>query len=204
MLCPRQLLGSEVSSQAVLDFIQELASSSKNASTSASKPEIKSYPDVAYHNYYDFGLSLLFTLDGPQVSQDELMNSRLESILVYNDTDINDGSRKAQNSSLSSFSPYPAFPVILTDCPVSTTELVDASAVMQIAPTMTGKDIVRLLGEPSRKGGGTGTLGIWCEWSKHGVMVEFGGIDARGPLSWETGKDAVWSVLTIFRQQGDT
>ena len=65
------------------------------------------------------------------------------------------------------------------------------------------QELVSVLGEPDRKGGGagpsTGSIGIWCEWSKDGLMIEFGGDDARGPGAWERGKDAVWKVITLFQ-----
>ncbi|XP_006454648.1 hypothetical protein AGABI2DRAFT_189890 [Agaricus bisporus var. bisporus H97] len=70
-------------------------------------------------------------------------------------------------------------------------------------PETTGKEFVQALGEPDRKGGGTGpssgSIDIWCEWTKDGIMVEFGGSQAKGPNVWETGKDAVWKVVTLFR-----
>jgi len=73
---------------------------------------------------------------------------------------------------------------------------------VEIKQQSTGKDFVRCLGEPDRKGGGagplSGSIGIWCEWSRDGVMVEFGGDEARGPQAWERGKDAVWKVITLF------
>nr|GAT44069.1 predicted protein [Mycena chlorophos] len=71
-----------------------------------------------------------------------------------------------------------------------------------VGPETTGKDFVEALGEPARKGGGagpsSGSIGIWCEWTKDGVMVEFGGIEATGAQAWERGKDAVWRVMTLF------
>jgi len=67
---------------------------------------------------------------------------------------------------------------------------------------MTGKDFVAALGEPDRKGGGSGpssgSIGIWVEWTRDGLMVEFGGDDSRGPQAWERGKDALWRVISVF------
>jgi len=67
---------------------------------------------------------------------------------------------------------------------------------------MSGKDFVEALLEPDRKGGGTGpssgSIGIWCEWLKDGIMVEFGGDEAKGPHAWDQGKDAIWKIITLF------
>jgi hypothetical protein len=62
-----------------------------------------------------------------------------------------------------------------------------------------GKDFVAELGEPDRKGGGAGpySINIWCEWTKEGVMVEFGD-HARGPQAWDKGKDANWKVISFY------
>ena len=73
---------------------------------------------------------------------------------------------------------------------------------LSVLADTSGKDFVQALGEPDRKGGGagpsSGSIGIWCEWSKDGVMVEFGGDEAKGPQAWERGKDAAWKIITIF------
>jgi len=67
---------------------------------------------------------------------------------------------------------------------------------------MVGKEFIALLGEPNRKGGGagpsSGSIGIWVEWTRDGLMVEFGGEESRGPQAWERGKDAPWKVISIF------
>jgi len=56
------------------------------------------------------------------------------------------------------------------------------------------------MGEPERKGGGagpaSGSIGIWCDWPKEGIMIEF---DASGPQAWEHGKDTKWRLLTLYR-----
>lgn len=76
------------------------------------------------------------------------------------------------------------------------------AAALELTRDATGKDIVRALGEPDRKGGGTGpssgSINIWCEWTRDGIMIEFDGGNARGAKAWEEGKDAKWKVLTLF------
>jgi len=48
---------------------------------------------------------------------------------------------------------------------------------------------------------GPGSINIWCEWTKLGLMVEFGGEKVLGPNAWEEGKDAPWKVVTIFEPE---
>jgi len=50
----RQLLGLSPSSKELTTYLSAISSSQP------SSPEIKSYPDAVYFNYYSFGLSLLF------------------------------------------------------------------------------------------------------------------------------------------------
>ena len=45
----------------------------------------------------------------------------------------------------------------------------------------------------------SGSIGIWCEWSKIGLIVELGGDDVRRPQTWEKGKDAIVEDNHTFR-----
>jgi hypothetical protein len=155
-------------------------------------PDIRSYSDTVYFNYLSLGLSFQFSprngykpatgLTREQLRDDDL---QLEAVDIYNVPSV-------VRSTEPAFSPYPRLPV----------ELHLAGATVTIAQDTTGRELVGWLGEPSRKGGGTGpssgSIHIWCEWSTQGIMVEFGGSDARGPQAWERGADAVWSVVTVF------
>ena len=120
---------------------------------------------------------------------------RLDSICVHNAL----GPPSRPNSGTQPYSTYPALPIVLPLLDISEDR---STEVLVLTAESNGKDIVSCLGEPSRKGGGSGPLsgsiGIWCEWTKDGIMVEFGGDEARGPQAWETGKDAKWKTLTIF------
>ncbi|KZW01999.1 hypothetical protein EXIGLDRAFT_736731 [Exidia glandulosa HHB12029] len=133
---------------------------------------------------------------GLQMEALELGRLVLETIDIYNVPAAAPENERAK-SKASNYKPYALFPIELEFPSVS------ESTRVAITAETTGKDIVAPLGEPDRKGGGTGpssgSIGIWCEWSKLGVMVEFGGDEARGPQAWEKGKDAVWSSLTLFR-----
>lgn len=176
----------------------------------ATIPEVKSYPDAVYLNYFALGLSLLFAplpgytpATGIELSQ--LNDSRLvlDSINLYNIPPHNAKQSSSRPSEMA-FSTYPCLPLELAIMP----EIKDANnplmrpSNLEIRRESTGKDFVSCLGEPNRKGGGagpsSGSIGIWCEWSPNGVMVEFGGDEARGPQAWERGKDAIWKVITLF------
>jgi hypothetical protein len=180
-------------------------------SSTSPTPEVKSYSDAVYFNYYALGLSLLFVpFDGYKPKAGALLSDldqnklKLESIDLYNSPSqeekeaekSNGPSKKLSNTEYSS---YPRYPVLISSSTTPPSQL-------EITSTTTGKEFVSSLGEPSRKGGGagpsSGSIGIWCEWDKDGLMVEFGGDEARGPQAWERGKDARWKVITIFKKKG--
>jgi len=147
-------------------------------------PEIKIYSDAVYYNYFQLGISILFQpaagYKPGELSQLDTSKLLLKSIDIY-------------NGSETKYATYPGYPLIFSP---STTKTVS------ITPQTSGKDFVSALGEPDRKGGGngpmSGSIGIWCEWPKLGLMVELGGEDARGPQAWEKGKDATWKTITLF------
>lgn len=211
---PSCLLGEHPSSQRLFDYITSI--SSLVSSPNAIVPEIKSYRDAVYFNYYVLGLSLLFS---PQngykpvtgLNQEQLKDKDLvlDSIDIYNIpnpvSSLAEGAKLPRLAELA-FLTHPVSPFTLS-LPVLET-LKDGETIVtrppsfDVLPSTSGKDFVATLGEPDRKGGGagpsSGSIGIWCEWSKDGVMVEFGGDEAKGPQAWERGKDAVWRVITIF------
>jgi hypothetical protein len=149
------------------------------------QPETKCYSDAVYENYFDVGISLQYTpATGyrPQASNLDRSKLSLQSIDIYNNSAANPSERH-------SYSSFPLLPIRITTA---------TGGHLEIVATTSGKDFVDALGEPPRKGGGEGPssgLNIWCEWPKHGLMVEFG---ATGPQAWEKGKDAAWKCITIF------
>jgi len=177
------LLGLHPQSPKITDYLTSL---------SAPAPEIKSYSDAVYFNYFSIGLSLLYK---PSPNN----NLSLDSIYIYN---IKAKSSRAPERT---FSTYPSFPLVLSiDASLKDKDgkLLSRPQNLQVGADTPGKDFVQALGEPDRKGGGagpsSGSIGIWCEWSKDGIMVEFGGDEAIGPQAWERGKDAVWKIITLF------
>ncbi|KAI9513039.1 hypothetical protein F5148DRAFT_1145635 [Russula earlei] len=164
-------------------------------------PQLKSYPDALYFNYYSLGLSLLFVpLNGYRPQSGESRQDLQDAHLVLDGVDIYNippPDKPDSNTSIqsSTYSPYPISPITLTVSP-ETEEGTLRSPLLAITQNMTGKEFVAALGEPDRKGGGagpsSGSIGIWVEWTRDGLMVEFGGDNSRGPQAWERGKDAPW------------
>lgn len=205
----RQLFGLSPSSQILSNYISSLST------TKPPDPEVKSYSDAVYFNYYSLGLSLLFTPTSTYkpttgLTRDQLEASKLslDGIDLYNIPKPKLSAETNKTSSRSAelaFSTFPAMPISLTLNPdITNKDGTPLSRPVQLDVTFTtsGKDFVAAFGEPDRKGGGagpsSGSIGIWCEWSRDGIMVEFGGDEAKGPQAWERGKDAIWKVITMF------
>ncbi|CEQ43001.1 SPOSA6832_04874 [Sporobolomyces salmonicolor] len=168
-------------------------------------PQIASYPDIVYYNYHPLALSLSFEPRPPYrpnyglTTRDALDEHHLTlvGIDVYNhearldDPKANQRDHKAPPE----YEPFPAYPILISH---STSRSPAEPAVFPLTPTTTGAELVAVLGEPSRKGGGTTAgVGIWTEWTEDGVMVEWasGGLEA-----WEKGAGAVWRVLSVFER----
>jgi hypothetical protein len=196
----QKLLGEHPSSEKITSHIQSIATS--NPLLDIQSPEVKSYPDAVYLNYFSLGLSLLFK---PVNGYKPRFKLRLEDLkdedLELDGVDLyNNPKPKADESkSNPAYTTYPVSPFTLNLVSIQDKTRPES---MNITPETTGIQFVETFGEPDRKGGGagpsTGSIGIWCEWSRDGIMVEFGGDESRGPKAWETGKDAVWKVITIF------
>ncbi|KAF8761909.1 hypothetical protein RHS01_00815 [Rhizoctonia solani] len=124
-----------------------------------------------------------------------------DSIDVMNVPDAEVGNARAAKTS-SRYRPFPGLPLPLSKRdPSVAADSTSRTKSFTLKPTSVGAEFVQYFGEPGRKGGGTGSAGpgIWCDWPGQGLMVEFGGDEARGPSAWETGAKAVWSVVTLFR-----
>jgi hypothetical protein len=203
----RELLGQSPSSHILAAHLSSLSSHVSSAHVAI--PEIKSYPDVVYFNYYSLGLSLLFIpINGynpSTVSRQDLTLLVLDGIDIYNNLCADDSDAKTASRS-PAYSSYPITPIVLTVSPEGKERTPRASG-LAVTRNMTGKEFVEALGEPDRKGGGSGpssgSIGIWVEWTRDGLMVEFGGDDSRGPHAWEKGKDAPWRVISVFSYKGN-
>jgi len=198
------LLGLHPDDTSLVQYISSLSASA--ARDGPVIPEIKSYSDAVYFNYFALGLSLLFSPTGrykpssgansTDLKTDKLI---LDNIYIYNIPKQSDSRKRA------AFATYPISPITLIIKPKDKDAEGNAPSrppQLDVSPETAGKHFVAALGEPDRKGGGagpsSGSIGIWCEWSKDGVMVEFGGDEAQGPQAWERGKDAIWKILTVF------
>lgn len=200
----QQLFGQKPSSKRIHAYISSLASLVSSASPI---PEVKSYPDAVYFNYFPLGLSLLFKptqgyKPSTGLGRDELKDDQLalDGLDIYNVSKPKEG--KETQSKNKGKQPYAAYPVETVSLALISTSEKPRDAHMTVKPTTTGKHFVQCMGEPDRKGGGagpsSGSIGIWCEWTKDGMLIEFGGDEARGPQAWERGKDATWKVITLF------
>lgn len=191
----RGLLGLRLHANRLSNCLEALS-----ASDTVLDLQVKSYSDAVYLNYYALGISLLFNpengyqpITGAKLSDLNGEKLTLDSIYLYNAQP----SARASEAAFKSFSPTS---FVLDFRGVDETK---QERELVVNRGTTGKDFVARFGEPSRKGGGggpsSGSIGIWCEWSKSGLMVEFGGKEAAGPHAWDSGKDAVWKVITLFQ-----
>ncbi|KAH8998849.1 hypothetical protein EDB86DRAFT_779071 [Lactarius hatsudake] len=196
----RDLLGRPPSSQQLTEYLSTL-------SATIPTPEVKAYPDAVYFNYYPLGLSLLFVpVNGykprPNAPRQDLLDTHLvlDGVDIYNSAKSSNLTEETA-SQRSTYSPYPLTPIIIAISPETRGDIARPS-FLDITQCMVGKEFVAVLGEPDRKGGGSGpssgSIGIWVEWTRDGLMVEFGGDDSRGPQAWERGKDAPWRVISVF------
>ncbi|KAG8763938.1 hypothetical protein FRC11_008886 [Ceratobasidium sp. 423] len=193
----QSILGEPRSSLKLKALIERIGSLATPPTTSLA-PDSKSYAGTAYDNYYEIGISLMFTHPTKGSNVDEYV---CDSIDVMNVPDAEAGNTRAAKTS-SRYRPFPGLPLLLSKrASVIATGGSSAPETFLLKPTSVGAEFVNYFGEPGRKGGGTGSAGpgIWCDWPAQGLMVEFGGDEARGPSAWETGAKAVWSVLTLFR-----
>lgn len=203
----KSLFGLPPTSQKVDEYISSL---SPVVNTGGSgKIQVKAYPDAVFVNYYDLGCSFEYCPTNgykpppniQSITDLQTNNLALDKIDIYNSPHEDESassspvaSRGTKSRATLTFAKHPGLPLAIT----FSHELKSMTA----STDSVGKDFVAALGEPDRKGGGSGpssgSINIWCEWTKEGVMVEFGGQDARGPQAWDKGKDAKWKVISFY------
>lgn len=205
------LLGANPSADSITVFLKDLV---RHSNTSLTAPEVKSYSDAVYFNYYSLGISLLFIpqkwykpTGGLKLEDLQVDSLVLDSINIYNAPKPKATPTKSTTSNRTAELAFSTYSLSKWNLSLSPEASACNESSIEISLTTNGKDFVSCLGEPDRKGGGagpsSGSIGIWCEWSKHGIMVEFGGDEARGPQAWERGKDAIWRVITVFPPKQD-
>ncbi|TFY59093.1 hypothetical protein EVJ58_g6002 [Rhodofomes roseus] len=205
----KQLLGLHPSSNELAGHISALATLVSKPDSAI--PEVKSYSDAVYFNYLVLGLSLLFKPVNGYKPKTGLKREELrDSDLVLDGIDIYNVIKLSKPGTAKPFAAYPMSPLVLSlsSQPPEEKDAKPRPSQFEVKSETTGQEFVASMGEPDRKGGGagpsSGSIGIWCEWSKDGVMVEFGGEESRGPQAWERGKDAVWKVISVFPPGGST
>lgn len=196
----RSLFGLLPTSQKVREYISSLSSP---ANAGDDRAQVKAYPDAMFVNYYALGCSIEYRPTNgykpspniQSISELQTNNLALDKIDIYNSPHDNKSNTTPSSSNTTpTFAKYPDLPLMVT--------FSHETLSISVSTDTTGKDFVAALGEPDRKGGGagpsSGSINIWCEWTKEGVMVEFGGRDARGPQAWDKGKDAIWKVISFY------
>ncbi|KAE8244251.1 hypothetical protein A4X13_0g6726 [Tilletia indica] len=133
----------------------------------------KVYPDITYLNVHALGIS--FQLE-PSASTTKEAERIVTAIDIYNhapeafETGAEIASKQQKKSD---YGPFPTYPVPLATFRPSATSTPSSapspSGTLGIDPSTSGTDLVRALGEPSRKGGGEGPIGrgpaAWMEWT---------------------------------------
>ncbi|PWN46642.1 hypothetical protein IE53DRAFT_391187 [Violaceomyces palustris] len=201
--------------------------------------ERREYKDVVYLNLRPLGISFQFQRslhsDEGHDHQDDDDQLFLMAVDIYNheqqphlssSSSSSSPPHKARTRRKPAWGAYPSYPVTIhfASQPGSTTT---TTAHFNLQPGTTGQELVDVLGEPCRKGGGQdlpGGLGpnAWIEWklnlpsppkvhtepspsssssssSSFKVFVELAGSLARGPGRWELDRSgsAIWKVLTL-------
>lgn len=165
-------------------------------------PETKTYSDASYVNYHVLGISLCC------IRKDGASEMLVESVDLYNPrpTVAVQGRRSRKRE----FERFKGLPLSIRAPPNSA----DARPLLLDAST-TGTALVSALGEPTRKGGGTGWVDVWLEYASLGLQIDLQ--DPRGDEVvseeeqrkgmggvWDRAGRWVWSSCKVFEPTGQS
>lgn len=171
--------------------------------------EAKTYPDAIYHNYYALGVSLCFLPSG------------LDSIDIFNPRPSTASSTVAPGKYAPPHDLVLAFAdpeVVLPPRTKGEKEVRYPRPDLTVGRETPGREIVRALGEPSRKGAG-GWVGVWLEWSpvalllgvdrvEVGIMLELSDPQTEPSAEqkakgvggvWDRAAGWPWASIKVFR-----
>lgn len=173
-------------------------------STAPLDPETKTYPDVLYVNYHALGISLCCSraegdtrsLDA-QTGWEEVV---VESVDLYNPRPRDAPPKRSRKREWQRFKGLP----LKIASPAT-----EATPILLLDANTTGTAIVSTLGEPTRKGGGTGWVDVWLEYTTLGLQIDLQ--DPRGDEVvseeeqrrgmggvWDRAGRWVWSSCKVF------
>jgi hypothetical protein len=210
----QSLLSLPPKSPVLAEFLQSLVTDS-----SVATPKIQSYPDTTYHTYNN---SLSLTYIPTPANPSTLCLDRID---ILNPIDSAPTRRRAPPSP-----PFPkplklVFPTTsITLPPVNdqSPQTVTRPKIFVITRNTTGRDLVEVLGEPSKKGGMEGWVGLWLEWGcvelerregevvKLGMMVELRDTGKEATEEemkkgqggvWERAAKWEWASLKVFQAE---
>lgn len=206
-------LGRDIDSAEIISLVDTLAAAATGSSpTTRLKAEVSSFPDVTFHNYHPLGVSFSYipsTVPG-QASSSKLVLDRIDIYIADPSSSAAapparpgrqpkptfsrfplDLSLSFPTTSIALPSPPPAQPCTTSSRDTSPTASTtrEREKIFVVRAQTRGRDFVAALGEPSRKGGGSGGVGgfagvpPWMEWNN--VELEVGepqGNDEVSPL----------------------
>jgi hypothetical protein len=171
-------------------------------STTPLDPETKSYSDASYVNYHALGISLCCIQKKGAPGE----NMVVESVDLYNPRPtVAVPGRRSRKREWERFKGLP----LSIPAPPSTTD----GQPLRLDSSATGAALVSTLGEPTRKGGGTGWVDVWLEYASLGLQIDLQ--DPRGDEVvseeaqkkgmggvWDRAGRWVWSSCKVFEPTG--
>ena len=165
------LFGLPPTSRKVEEYVASLSSLANTGSSG--KTQIKAYPDAVFVNYHNFGCSIEYrptnsykpSSNIQSITDLQTNNLALDKIDIYNSPHEDESaspspptSKKTRSKTTPTFAKYPSLPLTIT--------FSHEPKSMSVSTNSTGKDFIAALGEPDRKGGGSGpssgSINIWC------------------------------------------